>query len=541
VSLLKREARSWAPEPIAAPFPGTSPFSGWTGDAKSDSALRSSAVWACVRLLSDSVSMMPISAYTMRNGIREPIPNPPLIVAPAASTTMTDWVYEVMVSALLAGNAYGRIVRRDSLGYPAQIELAAPDGVRVNRDRDGNPQYIFNGVPVPTEDVWHFKAYRYPGATKGLSPIQYAAKTIATDQAVAEFALGFFRDGAHPSAVLATDQPVNQDQSRTIKDRFVAAVRGREPVVLGNGVKYQQIQISPEESQFLETQKYGVAEICRIFGVPPEMVAAEAGNSLTYANVEQRGMDFLTYSVQPWLTKLESALFPLLPGQKHLRFDTSVLIRTDFETTMKATAIGIASKQMTDDEARAYRDAPPLTDEQRAELALQPFDVSLTGLPKTLPAAPAAVDAPVAETAPAPAPAEPRSAPQPPQPPVEVHNHNIDQRALSDAMASAMQPAVRVMSDMVEAMNPVITVNVPEQPAPVVNVTVEPAEVVVNVPELGAPDVVVNVPPMIAPDVNVTVEPAPVTVEVPARRTTTTVKRDGRGLITETTATESDA
>jgi HK97 family phage portal protein len=141
--------------------------------------------------------------------------------------------------------------------------------------------------------------------------------------------------------------------------------------------------VSPEESQFLATQKLGVAEIARIYGVPPEMIAAEAGNAMTYANVEQRGIDFLTYSIQPWLTRIESAISALLPGGKHVRFDPSVLLRTDLETQMKATAIGIASKQLMPDEARAMRDQPPLTTEQKAFLELVPLTVSPTGLPKS--------------------------------------------------------------------------------------------------------------------------------------------------------------
>jgi len=183
---------------------------------------------------------------------------------------------------------------------------------------------------------------------------------------------------------------MTQTQSVTAKERFMAAVKGREPALLSGGLKYQAIQVSPDESQFLETQKFGVQEIARIFGVPPEMIASSSGASMTYANVEQRALDFLTYSVQPWLTRLESAYALLLPGQRHVRFDTSVLTRTDFETTIRATAIGIASKQMTQSEARAKRDEPPLTPEQQAELDAIPLTVGPTGAIKPLPpAAPA--------------------------------------------------------------------------------------------------------------------------------------------------------
>jgi HK97 family phage portal protein len=235
------------------------------------------------------------------------------------------------------------------------------------------------------EDIAHVRAYRMPGSALGLSPIQYAASAIQTDRSVQEFAYGFFRDGAHPSSVLLSDEEFTQDQARTIKERFIASIQGREPSVLTGGMKYEQIQVSPNESQFLETQKYNVAQISRIFGVPPEMIAAEAGNSMTYANVEQRSLDFLTYSVQPWLTRLEAFMGTLLPGKKHVRFDTSVLLRTDMETMFKATAIGLASHQLLADEARAYFDRAPFTDAEKAEADLIPMTVTPSGLPKALP------------------------------------------------------------------------------------------------------------------------------------------------------------
>jgi HK97 family phage portal protein len=388
VSLFRREVRQWAPEPTVPPFPN---YGGGFGAPTVDRALQVSAVWACVRLLADSVSMMPLSAYTMRGSIRVPTPAPQLLLKPSADATMSEWVYMLMASLLLRGNGYGRIVRRDSLGYPIQIELLHPDCVSVTTDsQTGSLVYRVNGEPLKPEDVFHVRAFRMPGSRLGLSPIAYAARSINTDSAAADFGLGFFRDGAHPSAILSSDANFTQEQTKTIKERFVAAINGREPAVLSGGLKYEQVQVSPDESQFLDTQKYGVAQIARIFGVPPELIAGEAGNSMTYANVEQRGIDFLTYSVQPWLTRLESTLATLLPGQRHVRFDTSVLTRTDFSTLMTATSVGIASKQMTVDEARAKRDEPPLTDEQKTDLALVPMDVSASGKPKLLPpAAPA--------------------------------------------------------------------------------------------------------------------------------------------------------
>jgi HK97 family phage portal protein len=333
--------------------------------------------------------MLPLTAFTIRDGVRTPIPNPPLLLNPSADASMSDWLYMLMASALLRGNAYGKIVRRDPQMYPLQIELVQPDDVQVTQDREGKVTYRFAGKLVDQADVFHFRAYRFPGAVKGLSPIQYARRAISQDGAVDDFAYGYFRDGLHPSSVYSSELPINEIQATTIKDRIKAAVHGREPLILGAGITRANVAVSPEESQFLLTKKYGVAEISRIFGVPPEMIAAEAGNAMTYANVESRALDFTKYSLQPWLTRIEGALWPLLPGQKHVRFDLGVLLRTDLETRTKAGAIAIASRQQTPDEVRAWpgTDLPALTAEQKKELDMVPLTVTPSGLPKMLPGA----------------------------------------------------------------------------------------------------------------------------------------------------------
>lgn len=356
--------------------------------------MQSSAVWACVRLVASTVSMMPLKPFTLANGVRVPIDTPPLFKLPSVDTSLPDWVYMVMTSLLLRGNTYGRIVTRDNLGWPTQIELLDTDSVTPRRDpQTGLRTYYIRGVEIPKTQLWHIRAYRLPGFDTGLSPIQQAALTINRDYAIQQFSLGYFQDAPHPSSVLTSDQSISGEHARTIKERLTAAVYGREPLVLGAGLSFKPLSVSPEESQFLATQKYGAAEICRFFGVPPQKVAAaDVGTSMTYATVEMSSIDLLTFTIQWWLTNLEAAFAALLPGKQHVRFDTSVLVRTDLETSMKATAIGIASHQLTPDEARAMRDYPPLTEAQKKELDLVLLTVSPSGMPKALPGAAPAGD-----------------------------------------------------------------------------------------------------------------------------------------------------
>lgn len=386
MSLLRnREKRQWQPEPFVPPFPGTNMFGAALPNITN--SMQSSTVFACIRVLAGTVSMMPLQAYTVRNDQRVPIPMPKLFAQPAAGTNTPEWVYMLMASLALKGNAYGRIVQRDVNLYPTQIELLNPDDVDVRRDpATGVVTFSVKGNVIPAQDLYHPMAYRMPGYPVGLSPIQYGAVMINRDKAIQAFSLGYFQDAPHPASVLTSDQPVNAEHAKTIKARLLAAVNGREPLILGAGLKFTPLSVSPNESQFLETSKYGSSEICRFFGVPPQKIAAaDVGSSMTYSSVEADGLDFLASTIQWWLTILEASFATLLPGNQHVRFDTSVLLRTDMETLLKSTAIGIASKQMTPDEARALRDEPPLTEAQKTLLDLVPMDVGPTGTPKLLP------------------------------------------------------------------------------------------------------------------------------------------------------------
>ncbi|AAT90039.1 hypothetical protein ATY41_02755 [Leifsonia xyli subsp. xyli] len=359
MSLFQKRSNGDSPFPVppVSPFLGVSLFGGTT----SDQSMRIAGVWACVRLLAETVSMMPLHAFTVRNGVHVPITDPPLIQRPAARDTMQDWLYQLMVSMLLRGNGYGQIVAHDRYGYPVQIEILDLERVSMSQDTTGVWTYTVNGVTVDSSTIFHIPAFRMPGNPKGLSPIAYAARTLGTVTAAESFGQGFFTDGAHPSSILTTDQPVSEENAQKIKARLVAAVNGREPAVLGAGVKWQAVQVTPEESQFLATQQFGISQIARIFGVPAELIGGGApGSSITYANVTQRAMDYLTYSVQPWLTRIESAMFPLMPKRQHVRFDTSELVRLDPEAKWRVNAEKLNTASASINEVRADDDAPPV-------------------------------------------------------------------------------------------------------------------------------------------------------------------------------------
>jgi HK97 family phage portal protein len=289
------------------------------------------------------------------------------------------------------------------------VHLLNPDMVKVDVDRNTGAITYRNtqtDKPIPNADMWHVRGLTMPGSVVGLSPISYAAAVLGLDLSSRAFANGFFDGGGIPKAVLESDQQVNQAQAVTIKDRVMATLRGREPLVLGLGLKYTQIQVKPEESQFLATQNANISTIAKYFGVPAAMVDGPSGHGMQYTNVQARGLDFLTYSVGHWLKRFEDAMFSLLPGTQYVKFNPSVLLRTDTHTQSQVDLLDLAGKIVTPSEIRARRGLDPMTEAQKAEADMVPLTISPLGRPAALPA----LHDPVGPVAPVPATENPTGA-----------------------------------------------------------------------------------------------------------------------------------
>ncbi len=345
----------------------------------SDNAMRHAAVYACVRLIADAVASFPVDAFVgdvgMHLGEAERVtPKPPVLVKPSDYLSGVQWVHQVMMSLLLQGNAYGLITNTDRVGYPTQIDLLDPQAVTVRRSTGNDVNTVTTtliaagrkvfkiGTSTLTErEVWHCPGPMMPGELSGLSPVKYAARTIGMGVAAEEFGANYFRNGIHPTAVATTEQEVSEDDAKTIKTRIRAAVAGRDTPVLGKGVKLTPWGVNPQDSQLLEVQRYNEVMVCQIFGVPPEMIGASSeGSSITYANREQRAMDFLNNSINPWLTRLEDSFTALFPRTTFVKFDTKGLLKSDLKTRYEAWKIGIDGGFLRPEDARQFEDLPPM-------------------------------------------------------------------------------------------------------------------------------------------------------------------------------------
>jgi HK97 family phage portal protein len=322
-------------------------------------AMQHSAVWACVNLIAGSISTLPLAAY--RDGDETPLPAlPPILRAPSAGWTLPEFTYALLQALLLRGNAYGLIVDRAGAGLlPSQVELLANDRVQV----EANSRIIWriDGQEVDPASIWHVKAFTAPGQVLGLSPIQHARQAIGLGLAAEKWAAKFFGESAIPSGVLTTDRDITDERAANLKARWrVAHAGNRDIAVLGGGAKFQPVTIAPEEAQFLETTQANIRTIARYFGVQPELIGADSGNSLTYANVEQRALDFLTFGLRPWLVRLETALSALLSSTTTVKFNAAALVRTDLLTRYQAHESAIRAGWKLRSEVRDLEDLPPI-------------------------------------------------------------------------------------------------------------------------------------------------------------------------------------
>ena len=151
------------------------------------------------------------------------------------------------------------------------MEIIDPGRMRARRrGADGPIEWTIDGMAVSQEELVHWPAFTVPGSSIGLAPLEYAASMIGLGLTARDFGARWFEDGAHPSAILSTDQAISQEDARTIKQRFLAMRGTREPFVAGKGLKYEALQISPEESQFLETIQANGTDIDETFTSGPE-------------------------------------------------------------------------------------------------------------------------------------------------------------------------------------------------------------------------------------------------------------------------------
>lgn len=333
----------------------------------SESAMRHSVVWSCVDHHASTISTMPLDVYRRTPDGRVELPTPALFERPEPERSLTEWLWAVQASVELHGNAFALKVY-GSGGRVESAILLDPVKVSAWRERSGLVRFQIDGREVAAADMWHFRAKVLAGKVLGLSTLSAAREAVGMGAAVEAYLARWFGDGAHPSAVWETDRAVNKEQAQTIKDRIMAATAdNREPLVVGMGLKYKQMQMSPADSAFLDVANLNATDLCRFFDVYPETISVSppGGTSLTYSNRQDRAIDQLAYKTGPRLARLEEALTSLLPRGEFAKFNVDALLRTDLASRYAAHERAIRIGMASVNERRALEDMPPVADGDR--------------------------------------------------------------------------------------------------------------------------------------------------------------------------------
>ena len=328
------------------------------------SAMQISTVYACVRLLAETVAALPLHLYRYTDGGKgkESAFDHPLyrILYRQPNDEMSSFIWRetMMTHLLLWGNAYSQIIR-DGRNNVLGLYPLLPENVEVDRDEQGQLYYIYHAYTdeVPGEqnqdiyfrkdEILHIPGLGFNGLV-GFSPIAMMKNSLGTTLAVEKYGASFFKNGAQPSGVL--EHPGVLKDPQKIRDNWTAVYGGannaHRVAVLEEGMAYKAISLPPEDSQFLSTRQFGVEEICRIFRVPPHMV--QSLEHATFSNIEHQSIDFVVHTLTPWLVRFEQAIIkdPLLEEEHDVlcpKYHVDGLLRGDYQSRMNGYATGISN------------------------------------------------------------------------------------------------------------------------------------------------------------------------------------------------------
>lgn len=339
-------------------------------------AQRHSAVWACRRLRANLVSSLPLDQFRRVDGVQVEIPTKPdILTKPGAlhiggnRATAAEWLYATQMDLDGYGNTFGLIIDRDSLGLPARIDLFEAAKVRVVVKADGSVQYRVGSKTYTALEVWHERQYVVAGSPVGLSPLAAAAYAIGQYTSAQDFALQWFDGGAKPAAKMKnTARVLTDDQAAAVKGRHEATSTGGGVLVMGKDWEYDMISADASQTAFLETMKFSVADVCRFFDVPADMIDAGAsGSSVTYANLGQRMVGLLVTSIGPAVKRREDALSDLISRPRFVKLNSDALLRMDPLTAAQILTYKVTNRALTPNEWREADNRPPLTAEQEQE------------------------------------------------------------------------------------------------------------------------------------------------------------------------------
>lgn len=353
------------------------------------SAMQMTAVYSCVRILAEAIAGLPLHVYRQSsNGAKVKALDHPLyrLLHDEPNPEMTSFVFRetLMTHLLLWGNAFAQVIRngRDEvIGlYPLM-----PNRMTVGRDGAGwlyyeyqrtwdEPTGRFETVTLAARDVLHIPGLGFDGLV-GYSPIAMAKNAIGLAQATEDYGASFFANGAAPGGVLEHPGTI-KDPARVRESwqaTFGGARNGNKIAVLEEGMTYTPISVSPEQAQFLETRKFQINEIARIFRIPPHMIGDLEKSS--FSNIEQQSLEFVKYTLDPWVIRFEQAITKTLLSSRekpqiYVKFNLEGLLRGDYKSRMDGYAVARQNGWMSANDIRELENLDRISPEAGGDLYL---------------------------------------------------------------------------------------------------------------------------------------------------------------------------
>lgn len=320
------------------------------------------AVYRALQLLTTAASQLPLDVER-RGGRLSSSEVPAYIRRPSLDMSRSDWIEQVVMSLAVSGNAYW--LHERAAGKLIALSVLNPHEVHVWRNQRGQLRYTHRGTDYTPADVTHLHLQRLPGALTGVGPIQSAQATMRSTVDMREHMAGWFTDTGHPAGLLSTDAALTGEEAKVYRDAWNNPGSPKDnPTrvrVVGKGLSYEPILISPKDAMWIEAQSFTVLEVARLFGTPSSlMLAAIEGNSQTYSNVEQEWLAFTRFTLTAYLRKIEEALTDLTPHGQTVRFNIDALLRSDTRSRYQAHAIALEAGFLTVNEVRDLEQRPPI-------------------------------------------------------------------------------------------------------------------------------------------------------------------------------------
>ena len=347
------------------------------------------SVWACVSLIADTISALPVDSYIRKDGIAYPYrPRPAWVARPDAMINSTSFWQQCMISLLLDGNAFVRIFRDPITGQILSMMVLNPIKVTVSRKANGVKRYVSadeGNRELSTDDVLHITgSILMPGEIRGKSTVDSLKENLGLSMSLEGFAARFFGQGTQTTGVIEYPGALTAEQANNLSSSFDRAHKGYRKAhktgILSGGATFKPTQVANDQAQMLDSRRLAVEDVARMFRVPTNLIGLNERGSQSYNSNEQNAISFVTHTLRPWLAKLEDAFSSLLPDTAYLAFSTDDLLRGDYATRIEGYAKLLQNGVLSANEVRRKENMRPIDGGDVVRVPLANVDITAAGL-----------------------------------------------------------------------------------------------------------------------------------------------------------------